>query len=394
MIAVFSLSVGRTGRLGVRRLSARTGAAGPAASATAAAGAVRAQPVDRDRRPRRGAVIADKVADVSGVRVPARPHRGDRRLRRLGGRDRRAARRAAAPRSCSTCRAWASSLRSTGPRRCPRARFSSSPTPTPCSSPARCASSSRTSPTRRSAASRRTSSAAWRRTGGRSPAAKALLALRASAQAARGPGRERRLGQRPPVRGAPQRCSGPSTLTTGTDDFLISSQVVTRAAARLAFDERAIVLVATPERGPHRAAPQDPRDEPRAASAFALGYALLPTRTGLYGVEVVCHKILRRFVAFFLLAALVAQRRAGGARPRLVDRPRASARVLRARPGRGAPRRHALGPAQAAVDPLLLLPGQPGGGARRAVAARRRALRATWEPVGARGSTRSPAVSR
>ena len=32
----------------------------------------------------------------------------------------------------------------------------------------------------------------------------ALLALRTSAQAARGPGRERRLGQRPPVRGAPQ----------------------------------------------------------------------------------------------------------------------------------------------------------------------------------------------
>jgi hypothetical protein len=39
-------------------------------------------------------------------------------------------------------------------------------------------------------------------------------------------------------------------------------------------------------------------------SAFSLGAALLPTRTGLYGVEVVFHKILRRFVAFFLLAML------------------------------------------------------------------------------------------
>ena len=38
----------------------------------------------------------------------------------------------------------------------------------------------------------------------------------------------------------------PSTLTSGTDDFLISSQVVT-AGSRLAFDERAVVLVATPE---------------------------------------------------------------------------------------------------------------------------------------------------
>ena len=37
-------------------------------------------------------------------------------------------------------------------------------------------------------------------------------------------------------------------------------------------------------------------------SAFALGDALLPTRTGLYALEVIFHKILRRFVAFFLLA--------------------------------------------------------------------------------------------
>jgi hypothetical protein len=39
--------------------------------------------------------------------------------------------------------------------------------------------------------------------------------------------------------------------------------------------------------------------------ALGLGGALLPTRTGLYAVEVVFHKILRRFVAFFLVAMLV-----------------------------------------------------------------------------------------
>ena len=39
-------------------------------------------------------------------------------------------------------------------------------------------------------------------------------------------------------------------------------------------------------------------------SAFALGDGLLPTRTGLYALEVLFHKILRRFVAFFLVAAL------------------------------------------------------------------------------------------
>ncbi len=39
-----------------------------------------------------------------------------------------------------------------------------------------------------------------------------------------------------------------STVTAGTDDFVISTQVV-KAGSRLAFDERAIVLVDAPLEG-------------------------------------------------------------------------------------------------------------------------------------------------
>ncbi len=95
----------------------------------------------------------------------------------------------------------------------------------------------------------------------------------------------------------------PPTLTTGTDDFVISSQVVT-AGWRLAFDERAVVLVATPEEGGTELRRKIRVVNRGLRAALALGGALLPTRTGLYGVEVVFHKVLRRFVAFFLVAIL------------------------------------------------------------------------------------------
>jgi cellulose synthase/poly-beta-1,6-N-acetylglucosamine synthase-like glycosyltransferase len=100
-----------------------------------------------------------------------------------------------------------------------------------------------------------------------------------------------------------RRFFAPSTLAAATDDFLISSQVV-RAGGRLAFDESAIVLVATPEE-----AGTELRRKVRVMNgglraALALGDALLPTRTGLYAVEVVFHKLLRRLVAFFLVALL------------------------------------------------------------------------------------------
>ena len=96
----------------------------------------------------------------------------------------------------------------------------------------------------------------------------------------------------------------PSTLGSGTDDFVISSRVV-RAGGRLAFDERAIVLVATPDRGATELRRKVRVMNGGLRAALALGDGLLPTRTGLYAVEVVFHKLLRRLVAFFLVALLV-----------------------------------------------------------------------------------------
>jgi cellulose synthase/poly-beta-1,6-N-acetylglucosamine synthase-like glycosyltransferase len=95
----------------------------------------------------------------------------------------------------------------------------------------------------------------------------------------------------------------PSTQIAGTDDFLISSQVV-KEGARLAFDERAAVLVATPQEGGTELRRKVRVMNRGLRSAVALGDGLLPTRTGLYAVEVVFHKILRRFVGFFLIALL------------------------------------------------------------------------------------------
>jgi cellulose synthase/poly-beta-1,6-N-acetylglucosamine synthase-like glycosyltransferase len=179
-------------------------------------------------------------------------------------------------------------------------------------------------------------------------------------------------------------------LTTGTDDFLISSQVVT-AGSRLAFDERAIVLVATPERGGTELRRKIRVMNRGLRSAFALGLALLPTRTGLYGLEVIFHKILRRFVAFFLLAALVSSAvlAAGdpvwwiALAPQLAFYALALAGALLAgtRWGRikplWIPYFFCLANLAAALSVLSLLAG---------VRFER------WEPVGARGSTRSPAV--
>ena len=96
-----------------------------------------------------------------------------------------------------------------------------------------------------------------------------------------------------------------TTTTAGTDDFVISTQVVLQGR-RLAFDARAIVLVDAPE-----AEDVELRRKVRVMNrglraAFALRGALLPSRTGFYAVQVWLHKILRRFVAFFLLAALAA----------------------------------------------------------------------------------------
>src|SRR5204863_6760502 len=84
------------------------------------------------------------------------------------------------------------------------------------------------------------------------------------------------------------------------------------------------------------------------------------------------------------------QRGVGGPRSDLVDRARTSARVLWAGGGRRGAGGYAMGPPQAAVGALLLLPGQRGRGALRAVRAGGRALRA----MGARGHARRRARRR
>jgi cellulose synthase/poly-beta-1,6-N-acetylglucosamine synthase-like glycosyltransferase len=97
----------------------------------------------------------------------------------------------------------------------------------------------------------------------------------------------------------------PSSVTAGTDDFVISTQVV-KAGRRLAFDERTIVLVDSP-----LDATSELRRKVRVMNrglraAFSLGELLLPWRGGLYSVQVLSHKVLRRFIPFFLLTAVAA----------------------------------------------------------------------------------------
>lgn len=91
--------------------------------------------------------------------------------------------------------------------------------------------------------------------------------------------------------------------TSGADDFLISTEVV-RAGRRLAFDPRARVLVDSPDESG-----QEVRRKVRVMNgglraAFSLGRLLIPFVGGLYGFEVLTHKIARRFVPFLLLVAL------------------------------------------------------------------------------------------
>lgn len=95
----------------------------------------------------------------------------------------------------------------------------------------------------------------------------------------------------------------PSTVTSGTDDFVISTQVL-RAGRRLAFDEHTLVLVDAP-----RDAGSEFRRKVRVMNrglraAFSLQDLLLPWRGGFYSVQVLSHKVLRRLLPFFMLAAL------------------------------------------------------------------------------------------
>jgi len=97
----------------------------------------------------------------------------------------------------------------------------------------------------------------------------------------------------------------PSTVTSGTDDFVISTQVL-RADRRLAFDEHTLVLVDAP-----RDAGSEFRRKVRVMNrglraALSLQDLLLPWRGGFYSVQVLSHKVLRRLLPFFLLTGLVA----------------------------------------------------------------------------------------
>jgi cellulose synthase/poly-beta-1,6-N-acetylglucosamine synthase-like glycosyltransferase len=97
----------------------------------------------------------------------------------------------------------------------------------------------------------------------------------------------------------------PSTVTAGSDDFVISTQVI-KAGRRLAFDERAIVLVDAP----NQAAPELRRKvrvmNRGTRAALSLGELLLPWRGGFYAIQLLSHQVVRRLVPFFLVAAFAA----------------------------------------------------------------------------------------
>ena len=96
----------------------------------------------------------------------------------------------------------------------------------------------------------------------------------------------------------------PPPVFAGTDDFVISTQVVA-AGKRLAFDPAARVVVGVPARGGAELRRKVRVMNRGMRAAFSLGGLLLPTRGGLYSLQVLSHKILRRFVPFFLMALFV-----------------------------------------------------------------------------------------
>ena len=100
----------------------------------------------------------------------------------------------------------------------------------------------------------------------------------------------------------------PTAVTTGTDDFLISTKAIT-AGQRLVFDEWARVLVDAPS-GARAELRRKVRVMNRGLrAAISLGRTLSPGSDGLYAFQLFSHKILRRFVPFFLLALLLSSLR-------------------------------------------------------------------------------------
>jgi cellulose synthase/poly-beta-1,6-N-acetylglucosamine synthase-like glycosyltransferase len=95
----------------------------------------------------------------------------------------------------------------------------------------------------------------------------------------------------------------PSNIADGTDDFVISTQVI-KAGLRLAFDEKARVLVEPPRRGMAEFRRKVRVMNRGMRAALSLGSTLLPWKGGWYSIEVMSHKVLRRLVPFFLIGLL------------------------------------------------------------------------------------------
>jgi cellulose synthase/poly-beta-1,6-N-acetylglucosamine synthase-like glycosyltransferase len=96
----------------------------------------------------------------------------------------------------------------------------------------------------------------------------------------------------------------PSTLVTGTDDFVLSTQAV-RAGKRIAFDAEARVLVAAPEDSGTELRRKVRVMNRGMRAAISLATSLPRART-MYLLQLIFHKILRRCVAFLLVGLLLA----------------------------------------------------------------------------------------
>ncbi len=95
-----------------------------------------------------------------------------------------------------------------------------------------------------------------------------------------------------------------SDITYGSDDVVISTQVI-RAGKRLAFEPSARVLVEAPEEEGAALRRKVRLMNRGLRAAFSLGSLLSPFKGGFYAVQMLSHKVLRRFVPFFLIAALL-----------------------------------------------------------------------------------------
>jgi cellulose synthase/poly-beta-1,6-N-acetylglucosamine synthase-like glycosyltransferase len=95
----------------------------------------------------------------------------------------------------------------------------------------------------------------------------------------------------------------PPALVAGADDFLISTEVV-RRGYRLVFEPGATVRIDSPAESGTAVRRKVRVINGGLRAAFSLGRLLIPFVGGLYGFEVLTHKILRRFVPLFLIAAL------------------------------------------------------------------------------------------